>query len=264
MSDVYFDERMETLPPDVLRKVQDHRLRWQFRRGWDGSPFYRSRFEAAGLTRETFGGLADLGSLPLLVREELDSTDAAAWQTAPDDWIQVWQRTDAEGFRRVTWGDLIHVTDRYARGEWAIGSRFERSGGLTQSQIHPFLNSPVRRNFAPVLGGPRTAPRRDLNLPVVGFGLAYRCQERQGFHWPGDQMLAEVVKQDGREVSERDLPGELVVTDLVREASPLIRYRTGLVRVLTEDPCACGRTGPRLWSVSEHRRWRRSQVFLAG
>ena len=41
-------------------------------------------------------------------------------------------------------------------------------------------------------------------------------------------------------------PGELVVTNLGRTASPVIRYRTGDIVVRRSEPCACGRTWARL------------------
>ena len=41
-------------------------------------------------------------------------------------------------------------------------------------------------------------------------------------------------------------PGELVVTNLGRTASPVIRYRTGDIVVRRSTPCACGRTWARL------------------
>ena len=41
-------------------------------------------------------------------------------------------------------------------------------------------------------------------------------------------------------------PGELVITNLGRTASPVIRYRTGDIVVRRSDPCACGRTWARL------------------
>jgi phenylacetate-CoA ligase len=41
-------------------------------------------------------------------------------------------------------------------------------------------------------------------------------------------------------------PGELVLTNLGRTASPVIRYRTGDVVVRNGAPCACGRTFARL------------------
>ncbi|HZD43241.1 MAG TPA: phenylacetate--CoA ligase, partial [Methanomicrobiales archaeon] len=35
--------------------------------------------------------------------------------------------------------------------------------------------------------------------------------------------------------------GEMVITPLVKEAMPLIRYRTGDITMMMEDGCACGR-----------------------
>jgi phenylacetate-CoA ligase len=42
------------------------------------------------------------------------------------------------------------------------------------------------------------------------------------------------------------VPGELVITNLGRTASPVIRYRTGDVVVRRVEPCVCGRTLARL------------------
>ena len=41
-------------------------------------------------------------------------------------------------------------------------------------------------------------------------------------------------------------PGELVVTNLGRTASPVIRYRTGDIVVRRSEVCRCGRTWARL------------------
>ena len=41
-------------------------------------------------------------------------------------------------------------------------------------------------------------------------------------------------------------PGELVLTNLGRTASPVIRYRTGDLVARRSDPCVCGRTFARL------------------
>ncbi len=40
--------------------------------------------------------------------------------------------------------------------------------------------------------------------------------------------------------------GDLVFTTLLKEAQPLIRYRTGDIGSLTTEPCACGRTLARI------------------
>ncbi|HUG14456.1 MAG TPA: phenylacetate--CoA ligase, partial [Thermomicrobiales bacterium] len=40
--------------------------------------------------------------------------------------------------------------------------------------------------------------------------------------------------------------GELVFTTLTKEAMPVIRYRTGDISALVDEPCSCGRTGRRM------------------
>ncbi|TMC06237.1 MAG: phenylacetate--CoA ligase [Chloroflexi bacterium] len=55
-----------------------------------------------------------------------------------------------------------------------------------------------------------------------------------------DHYLAEVVDPEtGRPVPAGE-PGELVVTSLTREASPVVRYRTRDRTVLVDEPCPCG------------------------
>ena len=70
---------------------------------------------------------------------------------------------------------------------------------------------------------------------------------RAGLHVQEDHFLVEVV--DPADWSERWRPGEegeLVFTTLTKEALPLIRYRTGDIGSLIEEPCECGRTTVRL------------------
>ena len=49
MALTYWDRKLETLPVERRQVLRDHRLRWQVRRCWDGSPFYRARLSGAGL-----------------------------------------------------------------------------------------------------------------------------------------------------------------------------------------------------------------------
>ena len=42
------------------------------------------------------------------------------------------------------------------------------------------------------------------------------------------------------------MEGELVWTQLRREASPLLRYRSADLATVWTSPCACGRTAPRI------------------
>src|SRR5688500_4293069 len=116
MSERYWDPQLETLPVERRQLLRDHRLRWQVRRCWDGSPFYRARLESAGLDPDTFGGLADLHRIPILRPTDLpspDDSDGAStdWTVAPEDWWQAQCRTDEGWIRTVTDGDALHQAD---------------------------------------------------------------------------------------------------------------------------------------------------------
>ena len=73
-----------------------------------------------------------------------------------------------------------------------------------------------------------------------GPGVGVECTRHQGLHVFEDHFYVEVVEPE----SGRPLPpgeeGELVVTSLRREASPVVRYRTRDRTVLVEEPCPCG------------------------
>ena len=77
--------------------------------------------------------------------------------------------------------------------------------------------------------------------------LSFECWEAPGFlHVNEGEFICEVLDPlTGAEASYGQ-PGELVVTNLGRTASPVIRYRTGDVVVKYAEPCPCGRTWLRL------------------
>jgi phenylacetate-CoA ligase len=72
--------------------------------------------------------------------------------------------------------------------------------------------------------------------------VSYGCPRRPGvLHVIEDSYIAEVIDPaTGRPVPRGDT-GELVLTNLGRVGSPLLRYRTNdLVKAAPEDRCACG------------------------
>ena len=76
---------------------------------------------------------------------------------------------------------------------------------------------------------------------LFGPGVAFECPERDGLHIWHDSYLVEIINpKTGERLSDGER-GELVVTPLVKEAMPLIRYRTGDITMLMEDDCLCGR-----------------------
>jgi phenylacetate-CoA ligase len=77
--------------------------------------------------------------------------------------------------------------------------------------------------------------------------VSFECWEQPGgLHLNESEFLCEVIDpSSGRPVADGD-PGELVVTNLGRTASPILRYRTGDMVVRRSGRCACGRTWARL------------------
>ena len=71
----------------------------------------------------------------------------------------------------------------------------------------------------------------------------YECAAQAGLHVTESEFIAEVV-DPATGAPARD--GELVLTNLGRVGSPIVRYRTGYRVRLAEAPCGCGRTFRRL------------------
>lgn len=84
---------------------------------------------------------------------------------------------------------------------------------------------------------------------IMGPGIAGECLERQGLHVNEDHFLAEVIDPDTLDAVEPGETGELVLTTLTKEAFPMIRFRTGDLTRLIEEPCPCGRTFKRMGRV---------------
>ncbi len=77
--------------------------------------------------------------------------------------------------------------------------------------------------------------------------VSFECLEAPGFvHVNEGEFIAEVVDAATDDPVPDGRQGELVVTNLGRTASPLIRYRTRDLVIRTTEPCACGRTFARL------------------
>ncbi|MDA4136672.1 MAG: hypothetical protein OK449_06725 [Thaumarchaeota archaeon] len=80
---------------------------------------------------------------------------------------------------------------------------------------------------------------------------AWQCERREGYHIDADLLIMEVVR--GSERAQAGERGEVVVTNLMNYAMPLIRYRVGDIGVLDDRYCSCGRSLPLLKSVEGRR-----------
>ncbi|HWU39807.1 MAG TPA: phenylacetate--CoA ligase, partial [Candidatus Acidoferrum sp.] len=89
---------------------------------------------------------------------------------------------------------------------------------------------------------------------VIGPGVASECiEEKHGLHVFEDHFIPEVINPNTGKPLPFGEAGELVFTTLTKEALPLIRYRTGDLGTLTEEPCRCGRSTVRLTRLSGRR-----------
>lgn len=72
--------------------------------------------------------------------------------------------------------------------------------------------------------------------------VSYGCPRRPGvLHVIESSYIAEVIEPGGSRPVPPGAPGELVLTNLGRLGSPLLRYRTGdLVQAAAPAPCECG------------------------
>lgn len=86
--------------------------------------------------------------------------------------------------------------------------------------------------------------------------LAAECDAHPGgMHLLDEWFIAECLVPGGSRPVADGAPGELVITSLLREEMPLVRYATGDLVVLHHDfACACGRRGTLLGSVRRRTR----------
>jgi len=84
---------------------------------------------------------------------------------------------------------------------------------------------------------------------MCGPGVATECPVRDGLHIWADHFIPEIIEPETGEPVPEGQRGELVLSNITKEAMPLIRYRTGDITSLTWEPCPCGRTHPRIGRI---------------
>lgn len=81
---------------------------------------------------------------------------------------------------------------------------------------------------------------------IYGPGIGINCQHETGMHYWDDYIYIEIIDPKTGEQVEDGEEGEIVITTLVKEGAPLIRFRTHDISRIIPEPCSCGRTYPRL------------------
>ena len=74
------------------------------------------------------------------------------------------------------------------------------------------------------------------------------CEQRFGGHPAPDLGLLEIIDDDGKPLPPGEV-GEVVITPLKLEGMPLLRFRTGDISFMIDEPCPCGRNTVRLGPI---------------
>lgn len=81
---------------------------------------------------------------------------------------------------------------------------------------------------------------------IYGPGIGISCKENCGMHYWDDFIYLEIIDPvTGKNVPDGEI-GEIVITTLVKEGAPLIRYRTHDLSRIILGKCACGSPFPRI------------------
>ena len=80
---------------------------------------------------------------------------------------------------------------------------------------------------------------------MYGPGTAIDCDAHEGLHYWADLFHIEIINPETLQPVPDGEVGEMVVTSLLKQATPLVRYRTHDLTRLIPGQCSCGRRIPR-------------------
>ena len=132
LNEAYWNPEMETVAPDRLREIELGKLRRQLEYTGRFSPFYRRKWEEAGVDPGRVSRVEDLAHLPFTEKRELQETQEAspplgANQCAPLDRLIRMQATGGTTGRplrmAMTRHDVAVYNEVGARAAWAAGLR---------------------------------------------------------------------------------------------------------------------------------------------
>jgi len=272
----------QTLPTDRLRAMQLDRLRAQARRLFERVPFYRARMEDCNVTPDDLRTLADIARLPFTSKGDLRET--FPWGLLAVDrgeivethmssgttgkpvvdaytrgdlsvWGEVMARTlDMGG---VGADDIVQVAYGYGLFTGGFGAHYGAEG--LGAMVIPISSGNTHRQLQTMADFGTNAMRTQIEdawgiraydiyglTELIGPGVGSECAEQDGLHLYEDHFYPEIVDPETGVPLPDGEKGELVLTALTREGTPVLRYRTRDVTHLMTEPCPCGRTSRRI------------------
>ena len=81
---------------------------------------------------------------------------------------------------------------------------------------------------------------------IYGPGIGINCQKEKYIHYWDDYLFIEIIDPETGKPVEDGEEGEIVITTLVKEGAPLLRFRTHDLSRIIPEKCSCGSCYPRL------------------
>lgn len=81
---------------------------------------------------------------------------------------------------------------------------------------------------------------------IYGPGIGISCDAQNGMHYWDDYVYIEIIDPKTGKTLPDGEEGEIVITTLVKDGAPLIRFRTHDISRIIPGECPCGRKHPRL------------------
>ncbi len=167
-------DRYEIASRDDIRALQRERLAWSLRHAYENVPHYRAKFDAAGVTPDSFKDLPDLAKFPFTIKTDLrDNYPFGMFAVPQSDVARIHASSGTTGKPTVvgytkrdieTWSDVVarsiraaggragmkvHIAYGYGLFTGGLGAHYgaERlgctvipiSGGMTERQVQ-FIN----------------------------------------------------------------------------------------------------------------------------
>jgi phenylacetate-CoA ligase len=317
-----WNAQYETMGRAELQRLQGERLGELVDRLYRRVPFYRRRMQERGVKPADVNGIADIGRLPFLTKEDMrevyplqllavDPSEIVEVHTSSGTtglpvvdaytgkdigiWAEAMARTLAMG--DTSRADVVHNAYGYGLFTGGLGVHYGArligatiipiSGGNTARQLSilrdfkatvltctpsyslhlaeaaheqglDFKGLPLRVGLfgaEPWSESMRKEIEAKLNLKaldiyglteVIGPGVASECEVQDGLHICEDLFYPEVIDPRTGQVLPDGEKGELVLTTLNKEGTPMLRYRTRDITYLDHSPCRCGRTSVRM------------------
>lgn len=144
---------------------------------------------------------------------------------------------------------VIHIIPSYALHLWKVFAEMgldpRKDTKLRIALIGAEPHSDATRQRIEEMYGVQAFNSYGLS-EMNGPGVAFECPEKSGMHFWEDHFIVEVIDPKTQKVVPDGEEGELVFTTLMREAMPLIRYRSKDLAAIFPEPCRCGRTHRRI------------------